>query len=119
MGYEIKIFVGQFNNNHPEGYFSPVAMVDICKPGYESEVYKISKEPGTPCFFYELDGNTKVTEDRYQKRLGVIDLDSVTKSLRQDSKRDEYRRFKIALDVLESVKSRFKDDEIGCVLFGY
>lgn len=125
MGYEIKIYVGEvpsFEKNEPK-WFNVIGMVDICKPGYESQIYKLAvdKESWTfqqKVYFYGSDGNTQINKDKYGEELKTFPIDIVIAALEKDIKAN-YRRFNIALDFLKSIKENWKDQEVSVILFGY
>ena len=136
MGYEVKVFVGEVSNT--EGleekkakYFSPILMVDLCKPG-DSEIGVLSgidattkgaEEDGLEhVYLFGLDGSIEFTEDKYGKRLTAIPLDDVLEALDADADNDDYWRFKLALKTLTDLKKtagakRAKGFKV--VLWGY
>lgn len=123
MGYEVEMYVGTVSS-YGGGlrHFSIVGYVDLCKPEYDSEVGKLSKNPEVGdeyICFYGTDGNTKITEDAYGKSLKAINPEYILEALQLD-KKTGYRGFDIAYALLESIMSNFsKDENIKVVLFGY
>lgn len=96
-------------------------MIDICKPGYDSNIFNLQSVDGKqPVFFYGTDGNTPITKDSYGTRLVAYKPADVLKALKKDAKADDYRRFLIAVDFLASLIKNFGGDEcLAIVLYGY
>ena len=124
MGYEVRVYVGrvQHSSNETSGrWFQLWAMFELCKPGYDSEIYKLCSDPAIGnerVFFYADDGNTEITVDRYGKRLKAIPFDIVLKALETDQGNDSYRRFKVAVDLLRSIKEH-AGEQLSVVLYGH
>lgn len=131
MGYEVKIYVvegsmtikGHADKAH--SYVRVLGMVDVAKPGYDSEIYKLSssKEEENPAvFLYDLNGNEEHTEDRYGKKLRLWPIETALAAIETDSGSDSFDRFKYALALLQSVsKHRDRNDHqrLGVVFYGY
>jgi len=128
MGYELILSVGKANKpfrksngEEEKKWFQVMATVDLCKPGYDSEVYKLTTitDKSKEVYLYAPMGNgdTEVETDRYDSALHVISINDMLEALRKDSERDTYRRFKWAIAMLESMKD--DSEELECVLFGY
>lgn len=124
MGYEVKLHVGRvadFGSGTEEDgkWFSVSAMVDLHKPGYDSQIGMLCDKGdhyGTPIYMYGMDGNLKFTKDPYDKRLKAIPVADAIKALEDDYKANKnYRPFKVALSVLKA----FNDGNSSVVLFGY
>lgn len=123
MGYEVKLYAGRVTTQGRDGlghWLQIWSMFDLCTPGYDSETYKLSADHsiGVPIYFYGTDGNTEITSDCYDKRLKAIPLDDALKALETDSGSDSYRRFKIAVDVLRSLKEH-SGESLSVVLYGH
>lgn len=124
MGYEIKIYVGTVHESQSDegaAWFSIVGMVDICKPGYGSNIYKLQDAANgkPPVFFYGTDGNTQMREDCYGTKLVAYKPADVLAALKKDAKADNYRRFPMAVDFLSSSIKNMKDERLAVVLYGY
>ena len=128
MGYEIKLYVGESatwnkpdENGKLEVYFSVWAMVDVCKPSYHSNLTRLSyknEDPDKSWYFYGADGNTPLTKDQYGDRFKPLPIADVIKALQKDTKGDDFRRYKWALDTLKSIqKNGGANAEV--ILFGY
>jgi hypothetical protein len=127
MGYEIKLIIGLPSNmtmddSHPDVFWlNTSAELDLCKPGYSSEIYKMAgrEKPrtGTKMFFYQHDGNTMVHKDRYDDDLVAIPIFHVLQAVKNDSEKDTYHRFKWAVALLEAIAATAPDSVV--VLFGY
>lgn len=127
MGYEIKLYLGQVSDISfyaDKKYFKIYGMVDLCKPGYDSEIIRVDSEAGDLIYFYGTDGNTEIIEDKYGKSLKAVPASTVFKALKkdwEDSKKEYhaygYRRFYIAVYMLYTfIKS---SEEPMVVIYGY
>ena len=127
MGYEVKIYVGEKFDGMKElgaDYFSVAGMMDLCKPGYRSELYKLCAETSADKKYpairaYLRNGNECEFADCYEKPLRAIPLELVLDALVQDAKNDRYHRFNVAVDFLKAFKEGFKSDRLAAVLYGY
>lgn len=109
-----------------EKYFSVYAMVDLCKCGYDSKIYdlsgkshKLANENKDKYFyyFYGSDGNSQVVEDRYGDYMYAMPIKDTIKALTADRQKDEYRRYKWAIALLNSMKDDQENLEV--LFFGY
>jgi len=125
MGYETKLLIGKETNQayDESTWFQIYAMVDLCKPGYDSEIFKIDSENKTPdvkqWYWYAPTGddNIGVTEDRYGAKPKPVPLTDVIHALRLDMQGDDYRRFKWAMALLESMAD--DNEELSVLFYGY
>lgn len=123
MGYEIKLHIGttfRFKNTK-RSWFQEVAMVDLCKPGYDSEIYQLSLfESAEKIYLYASNGNTHIIKDMYDKSLTAVDATIVLDALKRDNKKNPYRRFEIAVALLEAMIQDMEwKENLKVVLFGY
>ncbi len=96
-------------------WFRIYATVDLCKCGYESNIHNIDHiNKDESHFWYWYDGNGETSKDCYGDKLKPIPIKEVVEALRKDTKKDDYRRFKWALALLESMQN---DKEDLTVLF--
>lgn len=117
MGYEVKIYCGTINTPNDEGssYMQVVAMIDLCKV----PIIRPSKTGTAVYLYYESDGDTPRTEDKYGDRLRAVPLSETLEAVRKAQKTDpSYRRYAPAIALLESLQN-FEGDDIYCVVFGY
>ena len=158
MGYEIKLYIGQFSSTvgqfskyddkwyeaykHKESdyvgyladgnteiqlddptyearYLMEVASLDLCKPGHQSNIQKLmSKKSGKAAYgYFSRGGNEADIVDCYDEFLLAYPIEDVLMALEEDRNSDSYRRFKIACDLLISIKEEFKDAHV--VLYGH
>jgi hypothetical protein len=122
MGYETIMHVGEVgftSADEDRRYFSLVASIDLSKPGYDSAVYKLATgELGTPVYIYAANGNDRLTVDCYDRELVAVDATAAIAALKKDTReKDPYRRFIIALALLESAVERF--DKLQVVFYGH
>ena len=131
MGYEIKLYLGshsdiRFSDDPPEQYFSIVAWIDLSKPG-TSNLTKIDKKCYQSVFFYGIDGNTKISFDPYGSSLHAIPAEIVLIALQKDWKNSKcnykndygYRRFYMAIPLLERFIETFQNENPCVVIYGY
>lgn len=128
MGYEMRLYIGRTNGkpsslDNGHAWLDVYAMVDLCKPGYDTSIYEMTgrgakKERSEPLvYFFAEDGNTSVQEDRYGDKIQAIPIHKVIEAIQKDAKRSTYRRFHWALTMLEAIA---KDDpEAVVALYGY
>ncbi len=114
MGYEVKLLVGE-NNDYQDAdegaYFMVAATIDLCKIGANSHLNGVlRKNNGNNYYYYADDGNTKITDDLYGDRSDIHSLDEIIGALKKDVEQDDYRRFKWALSLLESIKKNNGSD---------
>ena len=107
-----------------EIYFSVYGMIDLCKPGSNSELLKLdakNHESGIVCWSLYL-GDKEVKEDSYGDIFKPVPIAAVIKALEKDLEvsKDEYsddngyRRFRWALGFLNAM-----DDDAEVILYGY
>lgn len=120
MGYESKIFIVSKGSYVEEGlrYSQLIAMMDMSK--MKTDFYDLFKEK-TDCFFYELDGNTKIIEDRYGDPLRECRLESIENYVANlIEKGEDYRRLWPLLSLVRSFKSpQWKNDDLVALHYGY
>jgi hypothetical protein len=134
MGYETKMYVAEVHDDFMDweegrlAYAQVIGMVDLCKTGYYSNTGELirrqtTKEPVV--FFYGTDGNTRVTEDHYGDALGVISIPDMIAAMKADIEADKaagelpYRRFVIALAMLEQIAETFDLSKTFVITFGH
>lgn len=122
MGYEAKMLVGEvsapFSGDEARGsWFRVIAMLELCKVG--SDLHLAGAVSNRPVFFYGIDGNTEVTEDDYGKRLTALEVQEVLRDLQNANAKEPYRRFQMAIELLESITDKFPTDRLGVVLYGH
>ena len=128
MGYESKFFVVQKNSwkgydKETENLFycEVLASFDMCKLGTELWS-KLPKMKETDCYFYDLDGDTPILEDRYGKRLTEISVNDLIPILEEAENKEHYRRFPYFIAMLKSIKEeidRKEWDNVVVLHYGY
>lgn len=91
-----------------ETYFMVAAQIDLCKPGYNSNILaalRKNEDPSHEYYYYGSDGNTRIVEDCYGDKSDIHSIDEIISALKKDIESDSYRRFKWALSLLESMKN--------------
>lgn len=96
-----------------ETYFMVTAHIDLCKPGYESSILaalRKNEDPNHEYYYYGSDGSTRISEDCYGDKSDIHSLGEIIEALKKDVLNDDYRRFKWALSLLESIRDNEGDD---------
>lgn len=99
-------------------YFMVMATVDLCKCGHKSNIHKldrVNKDESHQWFWYEK--NDIVVEDCYGDKMKPVPISDLIEALKLDIANDEYRRFKWALALLESMKG--DRENITVMLYGH
>jgi len=104
-------------------YFFIYGMVDLCKPRYESSIFKLqdayknTEIASKYWFHYGTDGDRETKEDKYGTAYKPAPISEVIAALIADVEVDEYRRFRWALGFLEQVYASDPDSEV--MFYGY
>lgn len=114
MGYEVKLFlvekrdVTPLQNSVGATYCNVVAFVALSKIGSGKVADLDAEPPAKPeAYIYGLDGNTEIMEDCYGANLRVRDPKDVLAALRTDNKRDNCRRYDMAIALLAAAIPKF------------
>ena len=133
MGYEVKVLIGtvsRFDNQTPT-WFSTVATYDLCKvdlfemtEGINCSGAKLLArnelmEAPIPIYYYADDGNTKIFEDCYDKKLVAFESEILLEELKRQAKTNDYRRFPPLIAMLESLLAVWGKEKLYVVLFGH
>lgn len=100
-------------------YCFPLAMIDLCKPGFASNIAEVNRKSNKADFaFYADDGNSLILLDSYGERLRQCDLSEAIEALEKDCEGSDYRRFKSALATLKAYEG---DDykNVKVLFYGY
>jgi len=116
MGYEVKLIVGvrtdQVNYEKPEqSWFHVYAEIDLSKIG-NCPLGTLMSENQTKkpvVYWYGIDGDTTITEDKYGESYLPIPIKLVVKALEKCVAGDDYMRFKWALALLKSMQDDTED----------
>lgn len=118
MGYEIKIHVGEWHNRGEFQHFIEIASLDLCKPGTPNLIFEESDPDVFHVFIWSGDGNTRLTEDEYGDKIKAV---SIKRAIKEFKKlvigNNPYRRFVIALAMLEAINNTFDEQENVVVAF--
>ena len=124
MGYESKLVVVEKSKLSPfvEGgktWAEKIAEVRLCKIHY-NVLKKIREYPVASCYYYEHGIADGILEYFYCRELTEVPLKDMIEILKDAEAMDNYRRYKIAIGLLES----FNDDDwdtndIVVLHFGY
>ncbi len=101
-----------------ETYFMIYAEIDLCKCGYTSEISKIDKENTDKGHHWIwASGGDERSEDLYGEKPKPVSFKAVIDALEKDYQDGEYRRFKWALALLNSMQD--ESEELSILMFGH
>ena len=128
MGYETTLLVGQQTNqtyydtekkelSKDYFWFQVYASIDLCKAGNYKD---LEPEHKTPSYFYAPagDGDDQIIEDRYGDKLISTPIEFLINRISEQAEKEEYRRFKWALGMLESMRDNSKE-QLTVLIFGH
>jgi hypothetical protein len=109
MGYETTLLIGKSTDALKEdtaSFFHTYATIDLCKCGEGALDGLESHHKGDPLvyWYYGTDGNHHDTEDRYGDKPVPLSINEVLQALYKHRANDNYRRFKWAIALLESMQ---------------
>lgn len=127
MGYETKIFLCErltFPRASLNESFIKIAMVDLSKVGGGelSEVFQRGRERtqqrvkdgGEPPYAewrscQKCETEDPIIKDPYGDYLGVNTADEVLVAMKRANEKEQYRRFDIAIAMIEAAQGKFRD----------
>jgi len=99
-------------------WFEVMAMIDLCKTGHGSEISKIDfKNTDESHYWYFYSGNKEIIDDNYGDKSKPIPISVVLEALKKDYQESEYRRFKWAIALLESMAE--DKEELSVLFYGH
>jgi hypothetical protein len=98
-------------------YGQIIAMVDLCKCDLSNTGIWKFEEGDVYCF--DNDGNSLIGLDSYGDYRKLVSIDSVLDEMKKLNEKENYRRFTIAISMLENVKALFPNENVGCIFFGH
>ncbi len=121
MGYEVRMKIGRaidYSNDKEEVNeisFLVDAEIDLSVIG-GGALGKLVMKSQTAAeenkkesyYFYGSDGNSRITRDNYDAPFSPVEIDEVIAAIESDG--DEYRRFKWALALLNSIKETTRNE---------
>ena len=121
MGYESRIFIIDRNERTtPKGdkwvYGEKIAMVNMCKMGYDSGFHELFTKPIDYKIF--IDGETETDVDCYGEHLKSATVQTVIDWLEKEIKTDDYRRLPVLLGLLKGFQTD-RWSELQVVHYGY
>lgn len=121
MGYESRIFIIDRNERTtPKGdkwvYGEKIAMVNMCKMGYDSGFHELFTKPIDYKIF--TDGETETDEDCYGEHLKSATVQTVIDWLEKEIETDDYRRLPVLLGLLKGFQTD-RWSELQVVHYGY
>lgn len=106
MGYDSTILiVDKKDSTHLEDgkvFGDCIAQFDLCctEPSF---IDFVKKYPDTNCYCYEIDGNTRITEDGYKRPLTELPLKKLLSYLRSSKEGKIYRRTSPLIAYLDKI----------------
>lgn len=124
MGYDLRLHIGEPSYSERDSgtekkptYLMQNSMVELCNvdTAFFNKLTKLAKE--SPFGYFYPDGNTKTTQDFYGDKLHFLPAKKVLTLLKQANKKEYYRRYAMAIALLEVVIKDFK--EVVVMPFGH
>lgn len=109
-----------------EKYFMVMAMIDLCKLGYQDDAlnkliaqsFEMGKTNKDKLFHYFYDGNEQVTEDCYGATFWPVPVRYVLDAMKTvQDKDDPYRRLTWAIALLEAMKD--DSEQLEVLFYGH
>lgn len=99
-----------------ETYFAVFATIDLCKCGYDSAINSIDNwNTDESHGWYWYEGSAELRKDLYGVRLKPVSISTIINALEKDMESSDYRRFKWALALLESMVD--DEEELGVLIY--
>lgn len=118
MGYESKLYVIQKYDcvkQNDKIFAEVIAMFDLCKVND----IDFSKYPATDCYIYDVDGNTKITEDMYGEPLKELTISDAIIEIERAMTKGQYRRWNPILGLLKGFNEDEWDNGLSVLHYGY
>lgn len=124
MGYESRLYIvnksSMFNEDKTR-YAQIVATFNMCVC---PTTYKLQDFPETDCYIYGDDGNRRILEDNYGRRLTEAEIEDVIDLLEEDIRKGEkYRRLFPLLATLKVFEEQKRigvwDENLVVLHYGY
>ena len=127
MGYETKLVIGMpVSHVDPDGgiYFMVFAELRMCKMGSTARISKLdwkntSTSPEPYWYYYQGESDELVTEDKYGDKSRPVPIGEVIEALKHDVARDDYSRFKWALDLLKAMDDSKGYSNLSVMFYGH
>jgi hypothetical protein len=125
MGYESKLVVvdkSDLFTPDDDGKVWAEKIADVRLSVIDGDVLRrIKKYPVASCYYYEHGSEDKVVEDFYGEELTEVPLKDMISILKDAEEMSSYRRYKIAIGLLESFSDYDWDTTNNIVVlhFGY
>ena len=121
MGYESRIFIMDRNtykgiDGNDHSWAEQIAMVNMCKMGYDSGFHELFTEPIDYKIF--IDEEHDVDEDCYGEHLKSATVQAVIDWLEKEIETDDYRRLPVLLGLLKGFQTD-RWSELQVVHYGY
>lgn len=116
MGYESRLYI--VKENKMVNYAEIIARFDCSKMGYDNGWRELFNKP-LESKMYAEDGNTLIEKDYYGEKLTKADFPTVIAWLEKEVEKDDCRRLKPLLSLLEGFDlSQWQDGEMQIVHYG-
>ena len=125
MGYETKLVIGVPSTHIDRDggiWFNIFAELDMRKMGYRANISYLewkNESPDTYWYWYVGENDEKVTEDKYGDKSRPVPIGEVIEALEQDVARDDYSRFKWALDLLKAMDDSKGYSGLSVMFYGH
>ena len=142
MGYDLRLYIGDHvpyessnrsTKKNPHYFSTGIATLEMCNVGSDmlDAIHISSKRYGKYAFIYDFVWNNdrngedvyleeKVKEDNYGDTLRILPAKKLLKILKiEEAKDDGYRRFRMAIAILESLLKDFDPKYLYVLPFGH
>lgn len=122
MGYESKLVIGRsidwMMRNDPDGVcVLDIVQLNLSKCDIPWEKLRVSDQT---YYYYADDGDTHIVEDKYGDKLYAVSIPRLLELMREKNSSSEYRRYELAIAVLEQfTRPVWGHERIVCLHFGY
>ena len=113
MSYDSRLYIVEESSftipcDNGKRYAHIVGMIELCSCPNMLDIFTEDSNG----YIYSDDGNTKIETDCYGNPLMVADIDDVINALKDVIKNEDYRRAKIAVDFLNSIKKNMPECKV-------
>lgn len=113
MSYDSRLYIVEESSfkipcDNGKRYAHVVGMIELCSCPNMLDIFTEDSNG----YIYSDDGNTKIETDYHGNPLMVADIDDVINALKDVIKNEDYRRAKIAVDFLNSIKKNMPECKI-------
>jgi hypothetical protein len=125
MGYELRMHIhsempATKEDYLEEGFFHGVEIgrLDLCKIKH-GPLWDAIQQSDTFGAFFADNGNDIVTKDCYEDKIRRVPGTVVKQALEEELEKEYYRRFSMALAMLNDILRGWPEEQIFCYFYGH